>query len=730
MRELFDPHERVFEANGKDLDAIKGSKESYARLVSVFGGVNNLPSSVLRAKRENASADEDAPSDARGYDNTAPQIGKSRDGKLPKHLRDAYYISGRGCGAGALSRFPQNVGRTVLLFYSKAGQTVFDPFCLTPDTWVLTSSGMCQIGEVTEGMRVLTHKGRYRPVLRTMRREVDEKIVRLQVSGSPVLRITKNHPVLAIRSAKCGYANRIALPSCATCARQNAHQPVPAGARNYRGGDRRAKRRKCQQPWRNYTPEWINAGDLRPGDYMLFPTSGEMNDASELSLCDYALRPADVDKKIQLTEECLWMMGVYVAEGHVSGMSSVNWTVGRHELHVAEGVSAAARRLFGANTRYKLRDDGTVYDIHACSATVARFMFDTFGHRAPNKKLPQWLMELPPGKQAHFLKGYVLGDGCVVTAESKAGEGVAVITTSPNLAGQTKTLLARQGIASAVKSRPPNSAPNNRWGIYSKHDSWRVSVTGSGVPRLSKILNADLGKVKHYSNYSFRHGDYVAHRILSVEDEHYKGDVCNFSVEEDESYVTLAGAVHNCGHNSRMDLCVRNGRHYVACDISAEFMKFNRKRAVKLRKLYARARIELHECDAREPPVADGTGDFTITSPPYWDIEYYGDEAGQLGKADTYGGFMDGIERVLAANFRVLKPGAFAVWFVNDFRRKGKMYFYHADLIAAGENVGFTAHDILISDLGRSIRDCFPNQAIEQRILPKRHEYGIVFRRD
>lgn len=313
MRELFDPHERVFEANGKDLDAIKGSKESYARLVSVFGGVNNLPSSVLRAKRENASADEDAPSDARGYDNTAPQIGKSRDGKLPKHLRDAYYISGRGCGAGALSRFPQNVGRTVLLFYSKAGQTVYDP--------------------------------------------------------------------------------------------------------------------------------------------------------------------------------------------------------------------------------------------HA-------------------------------------------------------------------------------------------------------------------------------------------------------------------------------------GHNSRMDLCVRNGRHYVACDISAEFMKFNRKRAVKLRKLYARARIELHECDAREPPVADGTGDFTITSPPYWDIEYYGDEAGQLGKADTYGGFMDGIERVLAANFRVLKPGAFAVWFVNDFRRKGKMYFYHADLIAAGENVGFTAHDILISDLGRSIRDCFPNQAIEQRILPKRHEYGIVFRRD
>ena len=45
------------------------------------------------------------------------------------------------------------------------------------------------------------------------------------------------------------------------------------------------------------------------------------------------------------------------------------------------------------------------------------------------------------------------------------------------------------------------------------------------------------------------------------------------------------------------------------------------------------------------------------------------------------------------------------------------------------ESVGFTTHDILIVDFGPGIRDIFINQAIQQRILPKRHEYGLIFKK-
>ena len=183
------------------------------------------------------------------------------------------------------------------------------------------------------------------------------------------------------------------------------------------------------------------------------------------------------------------------------------------------------------------------------------------------------------------------------------------------------------------------------------------------------------------------------------------------------------------GHNSRMELTIRAGRNYIGCDLSAEFMTFNQKRAEHLRQEYPFLSIDLHHGDSRSLPVKKRTGDFTITSPPYYDIEHYGDEPEQLGKAKTYVEFLGGLGQVMQENYRVLKPGAYAMWFVNDFRRRGKFHTYHVDTMRLGEDAGFVIHDLLVVDLGNSIRDCFTNQIITSRILPKRHEYGIVFRK-
>ena len=183
------------------------------------------------------------------------------------------------------------------------------------------------------------------------------------------------------------------------------------------------------------------------------------------------------------------------------------------------------------------------------------------------------------------------------------------------------------------------------------------------------------------------------------------------------------------GHNSRMSLCVKNGRHYIGCDLSTEFMDFNFRKAERLRKEYPQARIELHHTDSRSVPVPDAVGDVTITSPPYYDIEYYGDEPEQLGKARTYEGFLKGLRKVMRENFRCLKAGAYAAWFVNDFRKNGRMHFYHIDTIRLMESVGFVAHDLIVVDLGRGIRDCFPNQIVKTRVVPKRHEYALIFRK-
>lgn len=183
------------------------------------------------------------------------------------------------------------------------------------------------------------------------------------------------------------------------------------------------------------------------------------------------------------------------------------------------------------------------------------------------------------------------------------------------------------------------------------------------------------------------------------------------------------------GHNSRMELVVRAGRHYTGCDLSEAFMAHNFKRAAQLREMFPKTNIVLHHCDSRKAPIGNRDANFLITSPPYWDIEYYGDEAEQLGKCKTYTAFMDDMFLILRRSWKALLPNAYACVFINDFRKKGKMYFYHKDIIDAGEKAGFVAHDIMVVDLGKSFRDCFINQTIKQRIIPKRHEYMIVFRK-
>jgi len=183
------------------------------------------------------------------------------------------------------------------------------------------------------------------------------------------------------------------------------------------------------------------------------------------------------------------------------------------------------------------------------------------------------------------------------------------------------------------------------------------------------------------------------------------------------------------GHNSRMEFCVRSGRRYIGCDISAKFMEFNRERAEKLRKEFPDARIELHEMDSRKCAELSYEADFTITSPPYYDIEYYGDEYQQLGKSSSYFEFLRSMSKVVAGNYKQLRRGAYCVWFINDFRREGKFHAYHIDTYNLMKEAGFTPWDMLITDLGQPLRACFPVQVIEDRILPKRHEYGVIMRK-
>ncbi len=190
------------------------------------------------------------------------------------------------------------------------------------------------------------------------------------------------------------------------------------------------------------------------------------------------------------------------------------------------------------------------------------------------------------------------------------------------------------------------------------------------------------------------------------------------------------------GHNSRMQLVYECERNYIGVDICKEFMVKNREVKASVEKtsrgalLPNKSSIRLIEgSSANVPSVINNSCDFTITSPPYWDLEYYGDEPEQLGTCKTYETFLKKITPHITENFRILKPGAFCCWFVNDFVKKNVFYPYHSDLIPLFCTAGFLPFTIYIVDMGSPLGAIFAQSIIKSRRFAKQHEYCLVFQK-
>lgn len=189
----------------------------------------------------------------------------------------------------------------------------------------------------------------------------------------------------------------------------------------------------------------------------------------------------------------------------------------------------------------------------------------------------------------------------------------------------------------------------------------------------------------------------------------------------------------SAGHNSRMQVCHELGRHYIGYDVCSEFMEFNRKvkdeitgKGKQSALFEPTVSITLREQSSEKMVEEDNTMDFALTSPPYWDIEYYDDHPQQLGYNKTYDEFLGGIKRVLSESYRVLKPNKYCAWNINDFRKKNILYPYHADIIRLMQEVGFTLWDCVIVKWQSCLGQCFASQIEERKMFAKSHEYVVT----
>lgn len=350
--------------------------------------------------------------------------------------------------------------------------------CFPAGTPVLTRHGYRNIEDIEVGDEVLTHKGRFKPVVKCGKKK-DAPLVEVRVMGSMPISCTPNHPFMVRERTSVVRNHR----------RMVSFGPLIEKA----------------------------AKDLTPNiDFVMYP---------RIKNCDYGT---------DMTEEEAWLIGRYVADGHLDT-----------RLRSGRKNSFNNKVIFSIGSS-KANDFANMLDIyhatrHEHTQSTERFVISserlvmliaefTQGERAIDKSFSVNALMLPGNLAAAMLAGYESGDGSVFRSNKNLNDRSAT-TISQDLARTLSLLVCKvKGNATSISKfeRPATTVIEGR--TVNQHDTYTVRYKD--------------GEYRHKQFYEVDGCVYMP--VRSVIELDGKALVYNFEVEDDHTYVVENAVVHNC----------------------------------------------------------------------------------------------------------------------------------------------------------------------------------------
>lgn len=402
--------------------------------------------------------------------------------------------------------------------------------CLPPEQEILTATGYKPIAEVGIGDLVVTHRNRLRPVLHKFEREAEEPLYSLKVKklGFDELRVTGEHKVLAIRAEWV-----------------NAHKS--------RDGLRLEQE-----------PQWIQAKDLRPGDFLAAAYNGEEASVAPIYVSEYLsgyetrdgalYKPQqrsdyqgrltaggthhDVKERLVVDADLLYLFGRWLGDGNVNHHSQSDIPSGikivfaLDEREEAEHIARIIEDKFGVETRLKLSSTERWLDLWANSMALGEFFKAFFGCYSYGKRIPAQLQQLPRDLTIALLRGLFTADGYI------SGNQLGILLSNRVLATQVHQQLMRLGYLFSIKENTHRLA---------RRPAYRIQATANECALLFKdFFGVEAPQHDIDLKYYFEHDGLRWLGISEIAVEEYSGIVLDIEVEEDHSFISAGVVVSNC----------------------------------------------------------------------------------------------------------------------------------------------------------------------------------------
>ena len=249
-------------------------------------------------------------------------------------------------GASIKGRIPQKDGKGV------KGSSVGTMLASTPN-------GLIRIDKLSVGDHVLTHEGRYMPILAIHGYEAETYLV--AGAGHKGVQVSHNHRFYGRRNSNPQRTRNLGRPTWAI----------------------------------------VDDEELAQRWYWATPTDFPALELPEL--------PGDV----QAPRPFAWLIGRYLADGNLNfeGGAGVGTPRGVYFTDDVAGIDEvrAMARLAGFDPKDREHDNASCVAIHRTE--LARFLLAHFGHRAEGKVVPAWVLGMARPLREDLLQGYLGGDG-------------------------------------------------------------------------------------------------------------------------------------------------------------------------------------------------------------------------------------------------------------------------------------------------------------------------------
>src|SRR2546426_1704394 len=385
----------------------------------------------------------------------------------------------------------QNTGQfeRTLIIADKGAYVSYLEGCLPEGEEVSTGETMVPVTNLALHDTVLNGDGQEADVAKLMQRFFSGNLIDITPrSTGNRFALTPEHPVLAVRRERVQKSRRRGSLS-----------------------DVDRKRLKAADP------EFVPAGELQAGDYLVFPINKVSRDDPTL------------------TDEFLELLGYYVAEGCATRLNkhdAVELSFGSHEKALIARACDLIEKVTGKrpSVTYDRKRHGAYVVVY--SSELWQACVEHGGKYATGKRFSKAIMDLPAGRQRIVLQAYIEGDGCVASRPSLSGRlrETRTCTVSRQLAFQTQELVARQGIYACINTQEASEETMKDGHVVRHKKRYWVVFHENTRSHAAKLRDG-----------------YFLVPIRRVSRQPYSGMVYNFETRTDPHPTLGKGfAVHNC----------------------------------------------------------------------------------------------------------------------------------------------------------------------------------------